>query len=151
MKCIHCGKADLVQGTVPHAVTVAGVEFTAELPGQRCPACGYSTVHGPAAIRFELLVAAELVKRGLRSGESFKFMRKALGMKATEIAAAFNVAPETVSRWETGQREVDWPEFMLLGFLVEDKLAGRTTTLDRLQSLAEPVQEPRVVIPFQAA
>lgn len=115
------------------------------------PSCGYSTVNGSAAIRFELLVAAELVKRGLRSGESFKFMRKALGMKATEVAAAFNVAAETVSRWETGQRDVDWPEFMLLGFLVDDELVGRTTTLDRLQSLAEPTQESRVVIPFQAA
>jgi putative zinc finger/helix-turn-helix YgiT family protein len=151
MKCIHCGKADLVQGAVPHAVTVAGVEFDAELPGRRCPVCGYSTVNGPAAVRFELLVAAELVKRGLRSGDSFKFMRKALGMKAIEIAAAFNVAPETVSRWETSQREVDWPEFMLLGFLVDDKLAGRTTTLARLKALEEPVQEARVLIPFQAA
>lgn len=151
MKCIHCGKADLIRGAVPHAVTVAGVEFVAELPGRRCPACGHSTVSGPAAIRFDLLVAAELVKRGLRSGESFKFMRKALGMKAAEIATAFNVAPETVSRWETGQREVDWPEFMLLGFLVDDKLAGRTTTLARLQALAEPAQEAKVVIPFQAA
>jgi DNA-binding XRE family transcriptional regulator len=101
--------------------------------------------------RFELLVAAELVKRGLRSGALFKFMRKALGMKATELAEAFHVAPETVSRWENGQREVDWPEFMLLGFLVDDKLAGRTTTLSRLKALAEPAQEDRVTIPFQAA
>lgn len=151
MKCINCGKADLVRDTVPHTLTVAGVEFATELPGQRCPACGYSTVHGPAAVRFELLVAAELVKRGLRGGASFKFMRKALGMKAIEIAEAFNVAPETVSRWENGQREVDWPEFMLLGFLVDDKLAGRTTTLARLKALAEPDQEGRVTIPFQAA
>lgn len=72
-------------------------------------------------------------------------------MKATEIAEAFNVAPETVSRWENDQREVDWPEFMLLGFLVDDKLAGRTTTLSRLKALADPAQEARVTIPFQAA
>ncbi|HET7506698.1 MAG TPA: helix-turn-helix transcriptional regulator [Kofleriaceae bacterium] len=79
-------------------------------------------------------------------------MRKALGMKAIELAQAFNVAPETISRWENGQREVDWPEFMLLGFLIDDKLAGRTTTLSRLQALAEPAQEAgRVTIPFQAA
>lgn len=151
MKCINCGKADLIRGTVPLAVTVAGVEFATELPGRRCPTCGYSTVHGPAAVRFELLVAAELVKRGLRGGASFKFMRKALGMKATEIAQAFNVAPETISRWENDQREVDWPEFMLLGFLVDDKLAGCTTTLSRLQALADPAPEGRVTIPFQVA
>lgn len=151
MKCINCGQADLVGGTVPHAVTIAEVEFAAELPGRRCPACGYSTVNGSAAVRFDLLVAEELFKRGLRSGASFKFMRKALGMKAAEIAHAFNVAPETISRWENGQREVDWPEFMLLGFLVDDKLAGRTTTLSRLRALAEPEQTGRVRIPFRAA
>ena len=72
-------------------------------------------------------------------------------MKATEIAEAFNVAPETVSRWENDQREVDWPEFLLLGSLVDDKLDGRTTTLSRLQALAEPAQEARVTIPFRAA
>jgi putative zinc finger/helix-turn-helix YgiT family protein len=152
MKCINCGKAELIRGAVPLAVTVAGVEFTTELPGRRCPACGYSTANGPAALRFELLVAAELVKRGLRSGASFKFMRKALGMKAIEVAEAFNVAPETISRWENDQRAIDWPEFMLLGFLIDDKLAGRTTTLSRLKALGEPAQEEdRVMIPFQAA
>jgi putative zinc finger/helix-turn-helix YgiT family protein len=151
MKCIHCGKADLIPDTIPHSVTVAGVEFASELPGRRCPACGYSTVNGPAALRFELLVAAELVTRGLRGGAAFKFMRKALGMKAAEIAQSFNVAPETISRWENDQREVDWPEFMLMGFLVDDKLAGRTTTLSRLKALAEPPQEGKVTIPFRAA
>ena len=151
MKCINCGKAELIRGVVPLAVTVAGIEFATELPGRRCPSCGYSTVNGPAAVRFELLVAAELMKRGIRGGASFKFMRKALGMKATEIAQAFNVAPETISRWENDQREVDWPEFMLLGSLVDDKLAGRTTTLTRLKALAEPAQEVRVTIPFLAA
>ena len=151
MKCVNCGNADLVRGVVPLAVTVASVEFASELPGRRCPACGYSTVNGPAAVRFELLIAAELVARGLRGGAAFKFMRKALGMKAAELAQAFNVAPETISRWENDQREVDWPEFMLMGFLVDDKLAGRTTTLSRLKALAEPAQEGKVTIPFRAA
>ena len=151
MKCINCGQSDLVRGAVPFTLTVGEVEFVTELPGRRCSACGYSTVNGPAAVRFELLAADELFRRGLRSGASFRFMRKALGMKAAEIADAFNVAPETVSRWENGQREVDWPEFMLLGFLVDDKLAGRTTTLARLRALAEPEQAGRITIPFKAA
>ena len=151
MKCVSCGKTDLIRGAVSHAVTVAGVEFATELPGQRCPACKYSTVNGPAAARFELLVANELFTRGLRGGASFRFMRKALGMKAIDIAQALNVAPETISRWENDQREVDWPEFMVLGFLVDDKLASRTTTLSRLRALADPARPDRVVIPYRAA
>lgn len=151
MKCTNCGKADLQRGTVPMSITVSGVEFSTELPGQQCPSCDFATVNGPAGARFELLVAAELVKRGLRSGESFRFMRKALGMRATELAHAFNVAAETVSRWETGRREVDWPEFMLLGYLVDDKLAGRATALERLKALADPVDERRVKLRYSAA
>ena len=91
------------------------------------------------------------MKRGLRSGESFKFIRKALGMKATELARVMNVAAETVSRWETAQREVDWPEFMLLGFLVDDKLAGRSTVLARAKALAKPQAAQRVRLRFQPA
>lgn len=151
MKCPHCGEAALKRARVPHSITVAGTEFASDLPGQRCPGCGSSTVEGAAGVRFELLVAAELVTRGLRSGESFKFIRKALGMKAAELARIMNVAPETVSRWETAQRDVDWPEFMLLGFLVDDKLAGRSTVLARAQALAEPQAARLVRLRFQPA
>lgn len=149
MKCPECGKADLKRATVALSITVAGVEFGTELPGQQCPKCDASTVSGPAGMRFELQVAAELVARGLRNGESFRFMRKALGMKASDLAKLMNVAPETLSRWETSQREVDWPEFMLLGCLVDDKLTGRTTVLDRARALEDPREEKRVRLPYK--
>ena len=151
MKCIHCGEAVLKRAQVPLSIAVAGGEFVGDVPGQKCPECGASTVNGEAGARFELLVAAELVKRGLRSGESFKFIRKALGMKAAELARVMNVAAETVSRWETAQREVDWPEFLLLGCLVDDKLAGRTTVLARAQALAEPQAARLVRLRYQPA
>ena len=138
MKCFNCGKATFKRGPVPMTITVAGIEFASELPGGQCSSCAARTVNGDAGARFELQVAAELVPRGARSGEAFRFMRKALGMKATELARVMNVAAETISRWENEQREVDWPEFMLLGFLVDDKLAGRTTVLTRAKALAEP-------------
>ena len=138
MKCFNCGKPTFKRGDVPIVITVAEVELTGEVPGGQCSSCGASTMNGEAAARFELQAAAELVQRGLCSGETFRFMRKALGMKATELAEVMNVAPETISRWENAQREVDWPEFLVLGCLVDDKLAGRTTVLSRARALAEP-------------
>ena len=138
MKCFNCGKPTFKNGQVQFTVTVAGIEFTTELPGGQCGSCSGRTIHGDAAARFELQVAAELMTRGLRSGETFRFMRKALGMKAADLAQVMNVAAETLSRWENDQREVDWPEFLLLGSLVDDKLAGRTTVLTRARALAEP-------------
>ena len=149
MKCFNCGSATFKRGPVPIAITVGGVEFAGEVPGGRCSSCDASTVNGEASARFELQVAAELAPRGLRSGEAFRFMRKALGMKAAELAEVMNVAAETLSRWENGQREVDWPEFMVLGFLVDDKLAGRTTVLARAKALAEPQTNRYVRLRFQ--
>lgn len=138
MKCFNCGKATFKHGQVPFTLTVADVEFATELPGGQCASCSGRAIDGDAAARFELQVAAELVGRGLRSGETFRFMRKALGMKAADLAQVMNVAAETLSRWENDQREVDWPEFLLLGALVDDKLADRTTVLARARALAEP-------------
>lgn len=38
-------------------------------------------------------------------GEEIRFMRKAIGLKAVELASFLDVVPETLSRWENG-REV---------------------------------------------
>ncbi len=144
MKCFNCGKATFKRMQVPFAITVADIEFATELPGGSCSSCGARTVSGEAGASFELQVASELASRGVRSGETFRFMRKALGMKAADLAEIMNVAAETVSRWENGQRDVGGPEFMLLGFLVDDKRAGRSTVQARARALAEP-QAPRYV------
>lgn len=109
MKCPSCGASALKRAKVPTAITVAGSEFVSELPGRRCAKCHVATVEGAAGARYELLVAAELVKRGLRGGDTFRFIRKALGMRAADLARVMNVAPETVSRWETAQRESTGP------------------------------------------
>ena len=151
MKCASCGANALKRAKVPTAIKVAGSEFVSELPGRRCTKGLVATVEGAAGARYELLVAAELVKRGLRGGDTFRFIRKALGMRAADLARVMNVAAETVSRWETAQREVDWPEFLLLGALVDDKLAGRTTVLSRAEALASPHGARRVRLRFQPA
>lgn len=149
MKCFNCGEPTFKRGVVPIAVTVGVVEFAGDVPGGKCSSCGASTVNGEAGARLELQVAAELVPRGLRSGAAFRFMRKGLGMKAAEVAEVMNVAAETISRWENGQRELDWPEFMLMGVLVDDKLAGRTTLLARAKALAEPQTDRYVRLRFR--
>lgn len=51
--------------------------------------------------RFELLAAAALARHGVCTSEAFKFIRKSLGMRATDLGAVLGVAPETISRWET--------------------------------------------------
>jgi hypothetical protein len=48
------------------------------------------------------------------------------------------VSAETVSRWENGHRAAERSVWNTLADLVADKLAGSTTTLDRLRALSEP-------------
>jgi transcriptional regulator with XRE-family HTH domain len=81
----------------------------------------------------------------LTCSETFKFMRKALGLRAVDIAELLDVAAETLSRWETGQRPVDRASWIAVSAMVLDKLEGRTTTLDRLKALLEPAPLPRLV------
>jgi transcriptional regulator with XRE-family HTH domain len=44
-------------------------------------------------------------------------VRKAAGFRAVEIAALFNVRPETVSRWERGESEIPRTAAFALGQL----------------------------------
>lgn len=142
-KCIECGKR-LKRGTVVETRDVAGVTFTAELPAEICSACDENYVDGEVLARFESMVASELARLGRRTPDAFKFMRKALGLKATELAVLLAVTPETVSRWENGGLQVEPRAFALLGGMAEDALAGRDATLARLRALQEPanVTEP---------
>lgn len=139
-RCTECG------GALESAVTieeraVAGRTFTAELPASRCKACDESYLDAKSLESFELAIARELATNGASTGEAFRFMRKALGYRAVDLGELLGVAPETISRWETGEREVDRGALLALGSLVLDRVDGQTKTIDRLEALKKP---PRV-------
>lgn len=156
MQCVACGNERMVDGTEREERSVAGYTFVAELPAHICEQCGESTIDYAPLHAFNLVIAGELAKAGASSGEAFKFMRKAIGMKATDLAALLHLVPETISRWETGQRNVDFGALAVLGALALDQLEGRTTTLDRLQALRAPARPTgkvlvRVEVPAERA
>ena len=121
------------------------------MPALRCPKCKEVYLDGPALVRFELEVAWELARLGTRSGEAVRFMRKAIGLTARALAALLGVAPETVSRWETGQRTVDTPTFAVLGRLVGDKIVGSRETTDLLEAQLAPSKEKHVRLVLKPA
>jgi DNA-binding transcriptional regulator YiaG len=104
---------------------------------------------GPALEAFELDVAGELARHGEASPEAFSFMRRALGVKAMDLAEMLDVTPETVSRWEHGQQPIDRGAAAILSAMVVDRLEGRTTALDSLKALQRPEPLPRVVRLFR--
>src|SRR5579883_1647167 len=86
-----------------YQTTVAGLTFTATLPGERCDHC-QAVYHNLGLLsQVDLLIAHRLIHLGLVNGEVFRFLRKTLGLRAADLAALLDVKAETISRWENGK------------------------------------------------
>lgn len=140
-KCVECGGTSLRTGTALHSATVSGMTFAVELPAEVCDACSEAYMAGSDIERAELAIAADLARKGARSGDAFRYMRKALGLRANALAELFDLQPETVTRWEKGTQNLDPRAFALLGSLVIDKMEGRgDAAFARLRALKEPAK-----------
>jgi DNA-binding transcriptional regulator YiaG len=145
--CIMCGsKSRPQQGTFTHRICVGSICFDGELNSKVCSSCGEHIVDGAMVKKFELMVAQLLADNGQRTPEAFRFMRKVLGLRAVDLAPLIGVGPETISRYETGAREIDPIRFGVLATLVADSLAGRQDALMRFKAAQQPVKSmPRKV------
>ncbi|MGZ3419641.1 MAG: helix-turn-helix domain-containing protein [Polyangiales bacterium] len=121
---------------------VAGCNFVATLPATACSVCGHLEVDHSTEDKFILRIAQILAESGVASGRAFRFMRKAIGLRATELAQLLSVAPETVSRWETEKRGIDRATIAVVASLVNDRTDGRRSTLDSLKRLRAPLTLP---------
>ena len=72
-----------------------------------CPACGEATIEIPdldGLARAAAMVRALLPLR--LTGKDVRFLRHALDMSGRAFAEAMDLTPETVSRWENGERGI---------------------------------------------
>jgi DNA-binding transcriptional regulator YiaG len=146
-RCLRCpGGADLVERRTTVSRAVAGHKFVAELAGRGCVRCGREYPDDTSIARLDLHVALRLSEAGVSSGEAFRFMRKALGLRGTDLAELLDVAPETVSRWETDKRAVHRGAYALVASLVRDRIEGRSGTLDALHALKRPTPLGETVV-----
>jgi DNA-binding transcriptional regulator YiaG len=145
--CMMCGsKSRPKRGTFTHRIRVGSICFDGELDSEVCSSCGEHIVEGALVKKLELMVAQQLADNGQRTPEAFRFMRKALGLRAVDLAPLIGVGPETISRYETGAREIDPIRFGVLATLVDDSLAGRQDALTRFRAAQQPVKSmPRKV------
>ena len=137
-RCFECGQNRVEDTTVKESLTVGEYTFFAQLSARKCSNCGSTRFSAETLAAFELGVAVKLAQAGVNSGDSVKFMRKTIQLRAMDLAALLGVTPETVSRWETGKLPVEHRALALLGSLVLEKAEGRTAILDLLRSLNEP-------------
>lgn len=150
-KCPNCGSAKIVvKRKGRDKLDVAGLSFVAIVPVEVCQKCGSKYFQAATLRAMELRVAQALAARGVRSGAAIRFMRKALGLRAVDLAELLAVEPETISRWENDERQIEARAFVLVGLLVEDMLDGRATTRARLEALHKPAKRMAAVIRIDA-
>ncbi len=91
MKCVACQKP-MREGTVLHEFVVSGVKLRGNMPAKTCT-CGEQIVASDALAALELAAAHALGHHGVRTAEAFRFMRKALGLRAVDLGALIGVEP----------------------------------------------------------
>lgn len=136
--CTECGERGLVAGPQPVTRVVGERTFQGVVQGWACPGCKEVFYDGPGLGGFEEQAAVWLAEHGVRSPAELKFMRKAAGIRARDLATWLNVSPETVSHWETGKHTPDVVARGVIASIVLDAISGATTTRDRLQAQGNP-------------
>ena len=93
----------------------------------------------------DLSIAAVIAGEGPVLGETFSWMRRALGLQARQLAELLDVRPESVSRWERGERPMDRAAWLLLAGVVLDRVGLRVAPLEWMAKIAATTQPPRLV------
>jgi len=132
--CIGCGGIAFQASAAHESQQMEGMTFTAAIPGQKCASCGWMYLDPYALERFELLVARQLAEFGARRGRTFKFMRRAIRMPLSDLAALLTIYPGTIRQWEDEEIDVDEAAFTVLRGLV----------LAHLQSEPVPQSSPTI-------
>jgi len=101
-------KEDYAYKALPNVV-LTGVEVS------RCTECGEWEVELPRLDELTRAVVRAVCEKPERlSGPEVRFLRKAIGWTAENLAAHMKVAAETVSRWETDRKRIGQQADLLL-------------------------------------
>lgn len=115
-------------------VGLLGVENVTLVNGvtqEICDGCGYQKIHIPDIPGLVAAVAMARVKLPYKlSNQEFKFLRKALDVSAKDMAAYLEVAPETISRWESGKQAVGAQSERLLRLAAIALLQSKARAVD---------------------
>ncbi len=116
---------------------VCGVEFTVtNVPGVDGDEKFITIVTMKNMLRVEQTISLQLALHGIVTGESFRYMRKTVGMRAADLANLLNVRAETVSDWETGKSPVNRAAWGWLASLVAEKAKECSLALKPMISAA---------------
>lgn len=135
--CTRCGGSSFDAHEELLTRTVGGYRFRMRVSAQRCRDCKEVFFTAQEVASFDLQVAERLMEMGTKTGLGFKFARKAVGLRAADLAALLDVDVATISRWENDKIPIDRAALATLGSLVRDKRQGSSATMAQLRALRE--------------
>ena len=109
MKCGRCGSSEMTANRENFAYTACGLSNVVleNVEVRHCPTCGDRQAVIPRIEELHQQITVHVCLQPSRlTAEEIRFLRKSLGWSGAEFARRFAVAPETVSRWETGTQEM---------------------------------------------
>ena len=136
MKC-ECGSENFEPGLGEHTLLGLDSVRLVGVPVRRCAGCGRIAQAKLAGLReLERLVTNALVRKRARlAGAEFRWLRKRLRLKGTELARLMGVGAATISRWETGAAPVSSFADRLLRAIVAQKGAAPLFDVDELAAI----------------
>jgi putative transcriptional regulator len=109
-RCLKCdGLLEIIKDQ-PYHYKESGLDYVwlIGVLQYKCKKCGDKSVEIPCINELHLLIGKDIVcKKQLLIGAEVRFLRKEIGMKSKEMAAALSIEPETYSRWENDKRQVE--------------------------------------------
>src|SRR5258705_876647 len=126
--CDRCDGQRTLAITLDDTIDAGGHTFMAQLPAEKCEVCGQIVIQGQDLKLFELRVAVELAKAGIREKDVFEFLRKAISLEAGGPAHILDMPEEFIGDWGTGGWPVDPPGDAGRCSLVLAKLTHRPAT-----------------------
>ncbi|MDD2671855.1 MAG: helix-turn-helix domain-containing protein [Syntrophales bacterium] len=108
-RCYECDSPLEVIKDRPYQYKESGLDYVwlIGILQYKCSKCKETFVEIPRIKELHLLIGRTIVcrKESLR-GQEVKYLRKEIGMKSKEMAAALSMEPETYSRWENGKQAI---------------------------------------------
>lgn len=148
MECMECG-GKMETRRENHRYTACGlpnvVLVGVEIP--RCTACGTWELVLPRMEELHRTLALTLVKKRSRlTPQEVRFLRKSLGFSGASFAKRMHVAPETVSKWETGKQDMGWGAEMSLRLMVLLEQGVTDYHLEELELVEEERKAEQMVL-----
>jgi DNA-binding transcriptional regulator YiaG len=106
---------------------------------------GELVIDGTTAANADLAIASAIASSGPVLGETFSWMRHAVGLQAKVLADLLDVRAESVSRWERGERPMDRAAWLLLADLILERAGKRLPVLELMTRIASSSAVPKNV------